>query len=778
MIRLYFIRELRSLLKNKYISVLKICGLVIGLWVFMAAGYYVLHETSFDSFQDSARNKFSMEARDQFGEDYFQFPLPYVLFESLSDRFPEVIKNTSFDSRNTAIYIDLENNLIKSDYTEIGFVERNFFDFFKFSFIAGSADEGFDTPNPLFISENIAKKRFGKVDVVGTPVSLIINDQLIDFTIAGVIENPASNSSVSFHWIGSLSQFMQAQDKKDYKSDWNYQCKNFIELVPETDISKFTKKLTQDYVRLAKLEKEPTLLLTTLSKLHNNNRLRIFITLGVLILLISVINYVLLSTIEKTQLMRLWGIEKVSGAKKYHLFLKSSISVLLFSLIAFTISLGLFRLTQPYFPNFVGNDLPFNAILNIKGITAGALLCTFSIILLSSVINLLITGNIKPIEILQNRLNKGKAGKILFNSLLTFQLMAFIALISASVLVQKQLSFMQESDLGFNQESLISMNIAPNDVHSYPVFKEELLKNPNIRNVAGTNNLPLSRMGMIYGEVYTDSLGNQKMRATEFINVDNDFFNTMEINFSQGTDFKDNVENQCIVNQTLLDERGVKDPLNETIKLGGKEYRICGVIEDFHNKSMQMSIQPFVAHYNPDKISHAIVRLSGNPSETIELIRKTATAYFPNTIFEFEYFDQRIKAAYKTERKFSNIINLLTTLSIFIAVLGLLGVSYFSSLLRIKEIGIRKVNGAKISEILTMLNKNFIKWVVVAFAIATPIAYYAMNRWLENFAYKTTLSWWVFALAGVLALGIALLTVSWQSWRAATRNPVEALRYE
>jgi putative ABC transport system permease protein len=337
---------------------------------------------------------------------------------------------------------------------------------------------------------------------------------------------------------------------------------------------------------------------------------------------------------------------------------------------------------------------------------------------------------------------------------------------------------MEESDLGFNKESLISMNIAPKDVHSYPVFKEELLKNPNIKNVAGTNNLPLSKMGMIYGEVYTDSLGNQQMRATEFINVDNDFFNTMEINFSQGGDFKGNAENQCIVNQTLVDERGIKDPLNETIKLGGKEYRICGVIEDFHNKSMQMSIQPLVAHYSPDKISHAIVRFSGNPSETIELMRKTATAYFPNTIFEYEFFDQRIAAAYNAERKFSNIINLLTALSIFIAVLGLLGVSYFSSLLRIKEIGIRKVNGAKISEVLMMLNKDFVKWVGIGFFVAIPIAYYAMHKWLENFAYKTTLSWWIFALAGLLALGIALLTVSFQSWKAATRNPVEALRYE
>ncbi|MGQ8337420.1 ABC transporter permease [Sunxiuqinia sp. A32] len=778
MFKLYFIRELRSLLKNNYISALKISGLVVGLWVFMAAGYYVLHETSFDSFQNSAENKYSMECRDKFGEDYFQFPLPYVLCESFTDRYPKVVRNTSFDSRTTNIYIKQENNLIKSDYTEIGFVEENFFDFFAFRFIVGSAEESFNTSNPLIISEDVALKSFGKVDVVGTPVTLIVEDQLLNYTITGIIENPPSNSNVNYHWIGSLSHFSQVQGKTDYKSDWNYQCKNFVELAPGTDLSDFAAKLSQDYVRLAQLENVPDLLFTSLKTLHSNNRLNIFITLSILILLISIINYVLLSTIEKTQQMRCWGIEKVSGARKFHLFLMNSISVLIYTFIAFILTLGLFRLTLPYFPNLIGSDVPFNAILDIKKIIIGALLCSFSIILLSSIINQWISGNIKPLEILQNKLSKGIAGKVLFNSLLTFQLIAFIALISASILIQKQLTFMQKSDLGFNKESLISMNIAPDDVHSYSVFKNELLKTTSIKNIAGTSNLPLTKMSMIYGEAYTDSLGNKQIKTTEFINVDNDFFKTMEIKFSQGADFKENAENQCIVNQTLIEERGVKDPLNETIKLGGTEYRICGVIEDFHFKSMQMSIMPFVAHCNPDKISHAVIRFSGNPAEAIDRIKSAAKKYLPNTIFEYEFFDQRIKAAYNSERRFSNIINLLTALSIFIAILGLLGVSYFSSLLRIKEIGIRKVNGAKISEILAMLNKDFVKWIIIAFVIATPVAYFAMNRWLENFAYKTDLSWWIFALAGLLALGFALLTVSWQSWRAATRNPVEALRYE
>ncbi len=778
MFKLYFIRELRTLLKNKYISVLKIGGLVVGLWVFMAAGYYVLHETSFDHFQGSSENKFSMECRDQFGESYFQFPLPYVLCESLANSYPEVVKNVSFDSKTGSIYLKQEDNLVKSDYSQIGFVEKNFFDFFNFKFVTGSAKESFNSTNPLIISEDVAQKHFGRNDVIGTPVSLIVNDQLHDFTITGVIQNPASNSNVNYHWIGSHSYLMQASGKENYKSDWNYQCKNYAELSPGTDHQAFAAKLSQDYAKLAQLKQAPKVFLTALNELHVNNRLQIFTTLGILILFISIINYVLLSTIEKTQQMRYWGIEKISGARKFHLLLKDSASVILYSFIAFVITLGLFKLTLPYFPNFIGSDVPFNAILDTKKIIAGALLCALSVIILSSVINQLISGNIKSIDILQNKLSKGKVGKVLFNSLLTFQLIAFIALISASMLIRKQLSFMQKSDMGFNKESLISMSISPHDLHYYQVFKEELLKHPAIKNVGGTNCLPLSEFSSIYGEVVTDSLGRQQLKATEFINVDDDFFRTLEINFSQGNDFKDNAKNECIVNQTLINERGIKDPMNETLELGGKSYRICGVVENFHNKSMKTSILPFVAHYNPNGISNAIVRYSGNPSEIVDLIKNAAKKYLPNTIFDFEFFDQREKAAYRSEIKFSNIIGLLTVLSILIAVLGLLGVSYFSSLLRIKEIGVRKVSGATVSEVMALLNRDFVKWVAIAFVIATSIAWYAIHKWLESFAYKTELSWWVFALSGFLALGIALLTVSWQSWKAATRNPVEALRYE
>ena len=780
MFKHFFIREWRNLIRNRYISILKITGLVIGLWVFMVSGYYVLHESSFDHFQENAKDKYLLDARDQFGDDYFSFSLPFPFISTLQNRCTEVIQNVSFERRENTIYIKNQEGFIKSDKSDIGFVEEGFFDFFKFNFIAGNVKNSFAIANPVIISKEVANNHFGGTAAMGKTISIRVDDTVFDFVVAGIVQNPHSNSNVNFHWIGSLSQFMKTTGNPNYHSDWDFKCKSFVQLKPGTNPDEFLEKLKNEYVSLAKLEKAPTLVFTPLTKLHVDQdvkkRLRVFSALGILILIISVVNYVLLSTVESTQQIRYLGIEKISGARKLDFFLRNIAAILIYSFIAFLITLGLFGATKPYFSIFLEGSFSSNLDFNI--VLFSLLGAIFSIVFLASLINQIINSSQKPLDILKNKFTKGKTGKIVFNSLLTFQLVAFVALISSSVLIQKQLKFMQQSNLGFNKESLITIKIVPEDVKSHQAFKEELLRNPSIINVSGTSAPPLSNQMSVYGYVSKDSVGNQQIKVVEYVNVDRDFFRTLELKFKEGSGFPESAAGYCVVNQTFIDERKIENPMVDKVNLGGEEYQICGIMDDFHSRPMRNKVTPFVAYLNPNKIAFSLVRFSGNPHEAIELLKKTVNKYLPNSMFEYEFMDSRIKASYIAETRFSNIIRVLTLLSVLISCLGLLGLSYFSALIRIKEIGIRKVNGAKISEILTMLNKDFIKWVTIAFAVATPIAYYTMTKWLENFAYKTELSWWIFALAGVLALGIALLTVSWQSWRAATRNPVEALRYE
>ncbi len=781
MIKYFFKLEWRNLVRNRYISILKITGLVIGLWVFMVAGYYVLHEMSFDHFQEHAGEKYCLEARDQFGDDYFAFSLPYPLTDFLQNRYPKVVKSVAFERRDNIIYIEQQHRFIKTNEAEIAFVEEDFFDFFSFNFIFGNVKNSFSYPNPIIISEEVANKYFGGAEAVGKPVKIRVDDALYDFRITGIVQNPPGNSNVGFHWIGSLPHFMRNAGKNNYASDWDFKCKSYVQLTPETNPDDFLQKLTNEYVSLAKLERTPTLVATSLTKIHVDNavekRLNIFSALGILILIISVVNYVLLSTVERTQQMRYLGIEKISGAKRYDVLLKNIISILIYSTLSFVITLGLFVLSKPYFSRIFEGSFT-TSYMDTSVIVFSLLGAVFSIVLLASLINQLIHKSQKPIDILKNKFTRGKIGKVVFNSLLTFQLIAFIALISSSVFIQKQLMFMQNSKLGFNKESLITLKIAPEDVKSYQAFKTELLRNPSIVSVGATSAPPLSSRMSVYGFVFTDSSGNKQIKVVEYANVDRGFFKTLELKFKEGSGFPESSAGYCVVNQTFIDEKKIEHPMVDKIKLGGNEYQICAIMNDFHQQSMRSKISPFVAFLNPNQIAYSVIRFSGNPHEIINLLKKTTEKYLPNSLFEYEFMDEKVKLAYRAEARFSHIIKSLTVLSVLIAVLGLLGLSYFSSLVRIKEIGIRKVNGAKVSEILTLLNKNFVKWVVIAFVVATPIAWYAMHRWLENFAYKTTLSWWIFALAGLLALGIALLTVSWQSWKAAVKNPVESLRYE
>jgi putative ABC transport system permease protein len=272
----------------------------------------------------------------------------------------------------------------------------------------------------------------------------------------------------------------------------------------------------------------------------------------------------------------------------------------------------------------------------------------------------------------------------------------------------------------------------------------------------------------------------------ETTRIDDHYMEMMGVSFAAGRNFSNEISSDkqnYIVNEEAVRLMGLENAVGSEFMLYGKTGTIVGVIKDTHFKSLHEKINPQVFHLfsdNPDEyyFGSLYFKISGNLSQTLESIRKIWVENNPGIPFEVHFLDQDYDALYKKDNRIAGMLNLFTILAVFIGCLGLFGQAVISSMNKIKEIGIRKVNGAKISEILTLLNKDFIKWVAIAFVIACPIAYYAMNKWLENFAYKTNLSWWIFALAGLLALGIALLTVSWQSWRAATRNPVEALRYE
>jgi len=359
--------------------------------------------------------------------------------------------------------------------------------------------------------------------------------------------------------------------------------------------------------------------------------------------------------------------------------------------------------------------------------------------------------------------------------MLTFQLTASIALIAVVLIIFKQLSFVKHSDLDFDREMLIRIDI-PYQFQKTIALKQELEKLPFVKSSSLSQGCP----GMI--NLRMGSNTGEKNFDINCINIGNNYLKTMGIELNDGRDFMDgDLNNACLINQEALKQFGW-DSFEGKKYDNGKEggYKVVGIVKDFKFESYHSTVEPLALLFDGANNGNILsVRLSpGNTGQYIGQVRQIWKTLSPYEPMNFMFYDDFFQSMYEKEEKLASSITFFSLIAIALTCMGILGQIFMICLNRKKEIGIRKINGARISEVLVMLNKDFVKWVAVAFVIATPIAWYAMHKWLENFAYKTNLSWWIFALAGLLALSIALLTVSWQSWRAATRNPVESLRYE
>ena len=366
--------------------------------------------------------------------------------------------------------------------------------------------------------------------------------------------------------------------------------------------------------------------------------------------------------------------------------------------------------------------------------------------------------------------------------LVTAQFVISIALISGIFIMGKQIRLMSSQKLGFDADQLIEIEFRM-DQKNFAVFKTQLESNPNIVAVAAASNTPGEYINNENPFRLSRENDDKNRDGASVVGITPNFFDMMHVRLLEGESFTPGNEKNdfSILNKTAAGLLGLSQAIGERVHLSmtGKDYTVVGVAEDVQYRSLRETPRPVV--YLPDfnNYGNVVIRLGkGNHAETIDEIKKVWHSISPDRPFDFRFFDNKLQSNYSNEISSMHLVNILVVISLLISSLGIFGLIMEIALQRTKEIGIRKINGAKASEVMTLLNRNFVKWVAIAFVIATPIAYYAMHKWLENFAYKTELSWWIFALAGLLALGIALLTVSWQSWRAATRNPVEALRYE
>ncbi|QGY44648.1 FtsX-like permease family protein [Maribellus comscasis] len=795
MITNYFKIVWRNLWKNKIFSLINILGLSIGISCCTIIGIYVLHELSYDKFFPNSDRVYRVfQVQEQAGELYQVASTPAALPEALKENYAEIEEVTFFAQIfNKRLFRYQDKHFEEGN----GFnVDSSFFKFFNFHIVRGSLEDFFTSPNTILLTKTMAEKYFGKEDPIGKVININRNQ---DFVVAAVIEDPPGNSHLKFNFLLPMEQIRSYRDFTSWGNNWVY---TYILLKKGTDVHAFESKIRNVLIdNIGIPEWQPKLYLQALKNIHlyssfdfntdfadigSLKTIYLFGAIGLIILLISCINFINLTTAKAFRRNKETGIRKVVGANRSQLILQFMAEALLYVFLSTVLAILFAKLLFPYFFSLSGVPLGFEllAVKNLSGLllaillTTGMLIGIYPALLLSSTRAITISGKgLSPVK--RNKKHQFSSQKTLVIS----QFSLSVVLIVCAIIIRQQMHFVLNRDPGFDKDQIVytPMKGELQNETRFQSFKNELLQQASIEEVTRSNGLPINHEGSFEGVEWEGMPSNHQDFLMSYFDTDEGFVNTFGLKVLEGRNFlprsRNDISTYYLVNETAINKMQLQDPVGKRLEDG----IIVGVINDFNFQSAYKQIDPMILRSEQGTMKNRYVSVriaAGNITDGVNTFERICKQFNPDYPIEYYFLDDSIATLYNKQIRSGKLINLFAALAIFISCLGLFGLASFITTSRIKEIGIRKVNGAKISEILTMLNKDFIKWVVIAFVVATPIAYYAMNKWLENFAYKTNLSWWIFALAGAFALGIALLTVSWQSWRAATRNPVEALRYE
>jgi len=779
---------IRNLLKNKVDTFINMGGLAIGIAVFFLISMYSIHELSYNKFNSNNKDIYQVNIGKEF---YTTAPLANLMKESIPE-IRSVARIDYYAGGGQAPFFKVDEIGGSSKTVKVKnvvFADNNFFDLFSFKVIYGNPASALNDPYSIVLTRNTSQLLFGTDNSVGKAIHYIgdrSNLPEMDMTVTAVIENIPDNSSVIFNAVASFTTLYSIKPTgMDMDSDWsNWMYNTFALLdnqnskIVEEKLSKLWKELESTYLTENEHQEISIVSLSDVPFYNNNKRQLIFLIqlIGIFILAIAMINFVNLTIAKSLLRAREIGIRKVIGSFRFELINQFLFESVLVSVLVAPVSLLIILLSRSYFNHITHTQISFDIIhqpLLVVYFVTGIIV----IGIIAGIYPAFYLSSFKTSSILKGEATKGKKRTFLRFGLFVFQFVISISLIICSILISKQIDFIKDKSLGLNTANIIDFNQNQQIGQKYNVFKQRLLQNPNIISVTRTNT------GLGKGLPITATYEHNGIKKTYVVTtVDPDFIQTMEIGMLEGRDFSWEIptdkKGAMIVNETFVKEFGLNPVLNTELTLFNRKVKIIGVVKDFFYDSFRQKLEPSAFWY-ADWNSHINIKINNqNTAQSIKYITNVWNEFSPQIPFEYEFLDRTYGQLYKSEEDLQHIFTGFSVIAIIIACFGLFGLVLNSTQQRSKEIGIRKINGAKISEVLMMLNKDFVKWVAIAFVLATPIAYYAMDKWLENFAYKTSLSWWIFALAGLLALGIALLTVSWQSWKAATRNPVEALRYE
>jgi putative ABC transport system permease protein len=791
MIKNYIITAIRNITRFKLHSFINIGGLAIGISIFTLIVIYVVSELTYDKYHENYSKIY------QIGIDK-ELSTSAHLGYMLKEKFPEIKYLVRIDHQyggGEKVYLKLLESDKLVEFKNIIYAPTDFFNMFSVEVINGDLSQALINPYTIVLTESSAMKLFGSTDVVNNTIEFIGAGRSIkyNFTITAIIADAPNNSSIKYTAIAS---FITLNDIKpggievdqDFRN-WGYS--TYLMLNNSTDESDFSQKARNEYVNFecerhdidptSEEANEITMELVPFSDVtfYQNNKLQfiyLIILIGLIIIIIAIINFVNLSLAKSSLRSKEIGLRKAAGSSRKSIIQQFIGEAIVLVLIAVAISLIITEVLKPFFNTIVGKDLSIGYIENPQIFLifiAGAIV----IGILAGFYPAIILSRYNPIKTLKNEVTLGKKGNIFKQSLSIIQITISLILIIGVIIISKQINFMKTKDLGFDNTNIIYFS-SINDINNkYESFKERLLQNPNILNV--------SRAGNEFGDRYhitSDEEFNGVKISFQAMVADPDFVETMGLEIVEGRNYEWNKTSDIgamIINETAAKEFGIDSIIGHQMSMFGRKQHIIGIYKDVHNESFHEKISPAVLIHIPVMLYAVNIKLNeDNKQETIKHIENVWKEIVPDLPFTYNFLDEKYDELYKTEEEFGLVIKFSALFSVFIACLGLFGMISFTSERRKKEIGIRKANGASAVNILMLLNKGIVKWVGIATIIASPIAYYATSKWLENFAYRTSISLGVFVFAVFIVLSVALLSVSIVVFRATKTNPADCLRYE
>jgi putative ABC transport system permease protein len=769
----YLVVALRNMLRHKGYSLINVAGLAMGMACFILIVLWVRDELSYDKFHLNADRLYLVTDYEKYADgDELNFSVnPPELAPTLIREYPEIVDACRHRIRSDRV-IRHQDRFFSED--ALSFADPSFFSMFTFHFIEGDPTGALPSPNSIVITQRMATKYFGDEDPMGKTLQV---DGRVNFNVTGVIENVPSNSHLEFDFVAPFSagkEFDMAVE------GWNsYAYRTYLLLAENANPGELSGKIAgtikrHDQEAIVELSLQPV---TDIHLSGDMSSIYLFSIIAAFILLTACINYMNLATARAGKRGKEVDLRKVVGASRKEIMLQFFGESILVSLVALCLSLLLVEIFLPLFNDLSAKQLSFSLLRNgsVVLILLGTSIATGTI---SGSYPALFLSALAPAGVLKGSWRSGSKAAFFRKLLVSLQFVLSIALIIGTVVIGRQLHFIRNQKLGFDKEQVLCIDLKGDSPRKSELLKSELSKTEGVVGISAVSGPPAG----LHMSTLIHQWGDGQVQGEILIHrlfADYDFARTLGIHMAQGRflsqKFISDTSRSVVVNEAAVRAMGIESPLGKEV-LGST---IVGVVKDFHFNSLHSEIKPLAIQHEPDMLRYLLVKIKpGDISHFIGSLEATWTKLVPGAPFEYQFLDEKIDGLYRTDQRIGKIINSFTVLALLIACLGLFGMASFSAEQHTKEIGVRKVLGATVVQISSLLIREFGKWVLLANLIAWPLAYFTMNRILEVYAYRISLDVWIFLVAGAAALILAVATVSYQSIKAALTNPVETLRYE